>query len=129
MAKKQHMGGNNIKIMRIYIPQNKVQVLKESITKEVTFFEFFRDIKKFLKELLEDPFNAEVTGVLKENGIDKNDLKNTLLNRGVIKKKEKIDEPYDEVSKKKKSMFHVTYNIPKKNFERKIQRLYTYYFE
>ena len=29
--------------MRIYIPQNKVQVLKESITKEVTFFEFFRD--------------------------------------------------------------------------------------
>ena len=115
--------------MRIYIPQNKVQVLKESVTKEVTFFEFFRDIKKFLKRLLEDPFNADVEGVLKENGIDKNDLKNTLLNRGVIKKKEKIDEPYDEVSKKKKSMFHVTYNVPKKNFERKIQRLYTYYFE
>lgn len=115
--------------MKIYIPQNKLQVLKENVTKEVTFFEFFRDVKKFLKELLEDPFNAEVTGVLKENGIDNNELKNTLLNRGIIKKKEKIDEPYDEVSKKKKSMFHVTYNVPKKNFERKIQRLYTYYFE
>ena len=36
--------------MKIYIPQNKLSLIKESINEEVTFFEFYRDIKKFIKE-------------------------------------------------------------------------------
>ena len=49
------MDGNYIK-MKIYIPQNKLSLIKESINEEVTFFEFYRDIKKFIKDLLSNPF-------------------------------------------------------------------------
>lgn len=122
------MDGNYIK-MKIYIPQNKLQIIKESVNEEVTFFEFCRDIKKFIKELLQNPFSANVSGVLKNRGISNKELRSTLLNRNIIKKKERIDEPYDEKLGKKKSMFHVTYTVPKSDFENKLKNLYNYYFE
>ena len=122
------MDGYHIK-MKIYIPQNKLSVIKESINEEVTFFEFYRDIKKFIKELLENPFSANVSGVIKKRGISNKELKSILLNRDIIKKKERIDEPYDDKLGKKKSMFHVTYTLPKRDFEKNIKELYKHYFE
>lgn len=122
------MDRNHIK-MKIYIPQNKLSLIKESINEEVTFFEFYRDIKKFIKDLLSNPFYANTSGVLQKKGISKDELKSILLDRDIIKKKERIDEPYDDKLGKKKSMFHVTYTVPKRNFESNIKSLYKYYFE
>lgn len=122
------MDGYNIK-MKIYIPQNKLQIIKESVNEEVTFFEFCRDVKKFIKELLQNPFSANVSGVIKKRGISNKELKSILLNRDIIKKKERIDEPYDDKLGKKKSMFHVTYTVPKSDFENKLKNLYNYYFK
>lgn len=121
------MDGNYIK-MKIYIPQNKLSLIKESINEEVTFFEFYRDIKKFTKDLLSNPFHANTSGVLQKKGISKDELKSILLDRDIIKKKERIDEPYDDKLGKKKSMFHVIYTVPKRNFESNIKSLYKYYF-
>ena len=87
-----------------------------------------RDIKKFIKDLLSNPFHANTSGVLQKKGISKDELKSILLDRDIIKKKERIDEPYDDKLGKKKSMFHVIYTVPKRNFESNIKSLYKYYF-
>ena len=51
-----------------------------------------------------------------------------MLDRGIIKKKENIDEPND-ADGKMKSMHYLSYSVPKKDFEHKIKRLYNYFFE
>lgn len=111
----------------IYISPRQVAVIKESAD-EVTFYEFFTEVKSFLKGLLEDPMNADISDYLKNHGIAKNDLLNRMLDRGVVKKDEKIDEPNDAEGNMK-SMHYLSYSIPKKDFENKIRRLYDYFFK
>ena len=115
--------------MKIIINENKLLLIKESENKEeVTFYRFFTDVKNFLKKLLDDPIGAKPGNMFKENGISRNDLLNKMLERGIIKKKENIDEPND-ADGNMKSMHYLSYSIPKKDFEHKIKRLYDYFFD
>jgi len=117
--------------MKIYLSENKLIMLKESENEEkeeVTFYKFFTEVKNFLKKLLDDPINAKPGSFFKENNISKSKLLNKLLDKGIIRKKENIDEPND-ADGKMKSMHYLQYMIPKKNFEQNIHRLYSYFFE
>lgn len=114
--------------MRIYIRENVLRHLKESI-EEVTFFAFYRDIKIFLKNLLNSPFDVELNGVLKECNVTTKQMIQIMLERNIIKKKERIDEPFDEVLGKKKSTYYVSYLIPKNNFKEKIKKLFLHFFK
>ena len=115
--------------MKIIINEDKLLLIKESENKEeVTFYRFFTDVKNFLKKLLDDPIGAKPGDMFKENGISRNDLLNKMLERGIIKKKENIDEPND-ADGNMKSMHYLSYSIPKKDFEHKIKRLYDYFFD
>jgi hypothetical protein len=96
--------------------------LKES-EKEVTFYQFFTEIKNFLKELLVDPHNATTDGFFKSHGIRKGELIKKLQDRDIIQKDEKIDEVDGQ------SMYTVSYKIPKQGFEKKVHRLYSKMFE
>lgn len=112
---------------KIILSENKLLILKES-EEEVTFYKFFTEVKNFIQGLLDDPINASPSDFLRTHGIGKNDLLNKMLERDIIKKKENIDEPTD-ADGKMKSMHHLEYKVPKKNFERKMHRLYSYFFE
>ena len=116
--------------MKIIINEDKLLLIKEAEEKEkeeVTFYKFFTEVKNFLKKLLDDPIGAKSGDMFKENGISRNDLLNKMLERGIIKKKENIDEPND-ADGNMKSMHYLSYSIPKKDFEHKIKRLYDYFF-
>lgn len=114
--------------MKVIIKEDKLLLIKEAEEKkEVTFYRFFTDVKNFLKKLLDDPIGAKPGDMFKENGISRNDLLNKMLERGIIKKKENIDEPND-ADGNMKSMHYLSYSIPKKDFEHKIKRLYDYFF-
>lgn len=101
-------------------------MLKEAvkyINDDITFFGFISHLKSFLKQLLVNPIDVNIDDYLERHGVNKNKLLSELLNRGIIEKETNIN---DENGKDK---FVVTYKVPKKNFERKVRRLYSYLFE
>jgi 8-oxo-dGTP pyrophosphatase MutT (NUDIX family) len=113
---------------KVIIDESKLLLIKENEEKEeVTFYKFFTEVKNFLKKLLDDPIDAKPSKFFKDNDISKSELLNKMLDRGIIKKKENIDEPND-ADGKMKSMHYLSYSIPKKDFEHKIKRLYDYFF-
>lgn len=114
--------------MKIYLREDKLILIKESEDEKVTFYKFFTEVKNFLQDLLDDPINAKPGAFFKNNNISKSTLLNKMLDRDIIKKKENIDEPKD-ADGKAKSMHYIQYSVPRKNFEQKIKRLYTYFFE
>ena len=111
---------------RIYISEDKIGVLSSS-KDEMTYFKFQTEVKKFLRELLSNPINADITDYLKGRGISRDDILNRMLDRGIVIKKEGFDERYDAESKKKKSIHHLKYTVCSKNFEDKMHRLYDYF--
>ena len=111
----------------IYLTESQLVTLSES-NDEVTFYKFFNEVKNFIKRLLDDPINAKPSLFFKEHNISKSKLLNKMLDRGIITKKEDIREPND-ADGKMKSMHYIQYKVPKKNFEQKIRRLYSYFFE
>jgi hypothetical protein len=111
----------------LYITESQLAMLSEEKHK-VTFFKFFTELKKFLADLLEDPIHAKPSAFFKEHDISRSKLINKLMDKDIISKKERIDEPND-ADGKPKSMHYIKYKVPKKNFERKAKRLYAYFFE
>ena len=101
-------------------------ILKEAVSylnNEITFFGFLSHVKVFLKQLLNTPLQSDVDDYLKEHEISKEVLLKELIERGIVEKETKIDDKSD------KDKFVISYKIPKKNFERKMRRLYTSLFE
>ncbi len=112
---------------KIIISEKTLPLLKES-QDEVTFYRFFTECKNFIKDILNDPFNAKPSDFFKSHGISRSILINRMLDRGILTKKESINEPFDD-NGNKKSMHYLEYKVPKKNFEQKMHRLYSYFFE
>ena len=112
---------------RIVLTESQLLRLKES-QEEVTYYKFFTEVKNFLKNLLEDPICAKCPQFFKDYGISRNGLINRLFERGIIKRNENFNEPTD-ADGKITSVHTLQYKIPRKNFEQKIKRLYSYYFE
>ena len=107
----------------IYITENQLCVLAENEKKEITFYEFFVNIKKYLKDLLTKPEDAEPNQMLLHK-VDKNDLMKKMIDLGIIKKSEKIDEVLVDEDAKKVAKHYVQYKVPKRNFEEKVKELY-----
>lgn len=87
---------------------------------ETTFYAFQSNLRYFLSQLLKDPINCKIGDFFKERNFNKKKLINILLKRDVIKRHEKIDDEEN---------YNVKYNIIRKNFERKLKRIYNKYFE
>lgn len=87
---------------------------------ETTFYAFQSNLRYFLSQLLKDPINCKIGDFFKERNFSKKKLINILIKRDVIKRHEKIDDEEN---------YNVKYNIIRKNFERKLKRIYNKYFE
>lgn len=112
----------------VYISESKIALLNES-DEEVTFLRFFIELKKFIADLLTDPVHARPSEMLVSHGLGNDKLRHMLRNEGIIVRTEKIDEPYNEETGKMESMYYLSYKVPKKDFKKKIRRLYQKLFE
>lgn len=108
---------------RIYVNSEILKEAVDYINDDITFFGFISHLKVFLKNLLTNPIETNIDDYLKRHGIDKDELLDELIDRNIVEKETDIDDKSD------KDKFIVTYKIPKKNFERKVRRLYSYLFE
>jgi hypothetical protein len=107
----------------IYVSEGALTEAVAYLNNEITFFGFLSHTKAFLKELLVNPLNADTDEYLKEHGMDRKTLIGVLLEKGIVEKETKIED------KNGSDKFLVSYKIPKRNFERKMRRLYATLFE
>ena len=82
----------------------------------------------FISQLLQDPVNAQPSTLLKTNGLNRSILLKYLLNGGILVRDERISDR-DENGEPKTATMMVKFRCPKKNFDRKIQKLYMRFFE
>lgn len=108
---------------KVYVNKDTLKEAVDYLNDEITFFGFLSNLKLFLKELLINPINADINDYLKRHGINKTELLNKLIERNIIEKETNIKD------KENKDVFTIRYKIPKRNFERKIRRLYCILFE
>jgi len=114
----------------IFINEDKLNALVgKTEAEKPTFFRFFTELKKFIGGLLNDPINARPSTELEKYGLDNDKLRITLQNNHIVVKKETIKEPYDETTGKKVSRYYLTYKVPRKDFKKKIRRMYQKMFE
>lgn len=94
---------------------------------ETTFYRFYSEIRGFLSKLVSDPIKAEPSKYLKERGFNKTKIINTLIGKGIVERHETIkDQTNSEV---KKPTYVVKYKVKKKNFEVKMHRIFSKFFE
>jgi hypothetical protein len=107
----------------IYVNNKTLQEAVDYLNDEITFFGFISHAKHFLKQLLLSPSTADIDEYLKKHGLDRKELLNLFIEKGVVEKETKIENKGD------KDKFILTYKIPKQNFERKLRRIYISLFE
>lgn len=107
----------------IYVNNDILKEAVDYINNEITFFGFLSHVKSFLKKLLTTPLNADIDDYLKEHGLDKTVLLDKLMEKGIVEKDTKI------IDINGKDKFSITYKVISRNFERKMRRLYTTFFE
>ncbi|MCD8207111.1 MAG: hypothetical protein LUD72_04145 [Bacteroidales bacterium] len=95
---------------------------------EMTEYKFNSCIKKFLHDLLNDPTGATVPNALVLNGYRRSDLLKMLSSVGLIEREDRISDTNADGEYKPATMM-VSYKVPKKNFDRKLKKLYIRMFE
>ena len=110
--------------------ERKTIVINESdISKIVmTPHKFHTQIKRFIAQLLDDPINAQPSELFKFNGYTRSKLLNYLLKRSIINRKQRISDR-DENGQPKTATMMVKFICPKKNFDRKLEKLFIELFE
>lgn len=108
---------------KIYVNDKVLKEAVDYLNDDVTFFGFLSHVKDFLKKILTNPLNADIDDYLKKQGLDRKKMIELLLDKNIIEKETKIDD------KSGKDKFSIKYNVPKRNFERKMKRLYSSLFE
>lgn len=107
----------------IYVKEDTLNEAVAYLNNDITFYGFLSHTKKFLKSLLVNPLNSDTDDYLKNNGMDRKTLIGALMGKGIVEKDTKIE------NKNGSDQFSVSYKIPKRNFERKMRRLYSSLFE
>ena len=112
---------------KIYINENRLKALVES-HEEITFFSFFNNIRNFLKDLLNDPINAEPSEELKRyfNNSTRGSVIDKLVASDIVRRDTKLKETPKQATENGKSQvnFSIKYSVPRDNFKEKIHNLY-----
>lgn len=74
------------------------------------FEDFYKDVMSFINGIFKDPIGTVPSEMLKSNGLHNGELRKKLYDYGIITKKERIDEPYDETTGNKQSRYYVKYD-------------------
>lgn len=95
---------------------------------KMTEHKFFTHIKNFIATILQDPINAQPSDLLKFYGYKRSVLLQYLEKYGLLVRQEKISDK-DENGNPKTATMMVKFRCPKKNFERKLEKLYIRMFQ
>lgn len=116
------------------VAEGRTIIIREDVANEIgkrmemTEYKFNNSIKKFLSDLLTDPVNAKPSGLLRSYGITRSRLLQMMLNVEMIERSERISDK-DENGQPKEATMMVKFRVPKKNFDRKLKKLYIRLFE
>lgn len=116
----------------VYISEERIPEVKRLLDEseeKMSFLYFYEQIRDFIKDLLEDPIDAEPGKPLRVRGLSSGKLRKMLRDANIIQMNEKIDEPHNEETGEIESRYYLSYKVPKKNFKKKIRRLYQKVFE
>ena len=94
---------------------------------ETTFYRFQSEVRAFLSKLLKKPVDAQPSKYLKDRDFTRKKLINELLSRDVIERHEKILDRTN--SDEKEAKYVVKFKVHKKDFEKRLHRIYIKYFE
>ena len=97
---------------------------------EITFYNFYSQIRAFVKQLLKQPIEAKPGSTLKKLGLTKDRLIKILLKRKIIPRKESIKDKTDGIQGDAK--YVVKYKPAEKSstrFEREVHKMYGAYVE
>ena len=108
---------------RIIISESQYRLIEQH-QEEMTYYKFYTEVLKFLKELLSNPAEAQPSEVLKAHGIDRKKLIDGLVDRNIVTRSNKvIEKPNSKTNKEEASML-TKYSVLRKDFERKLHRLH-----
>lgn len=93
----------------------------------ITFEEFFKEVKLFLFDILNEPLSKNISDKLLGCGFTRDKLIKVLLKNGVIKRTEKIIMPKKDSNDSVK--YSVKYKLVRKQFGLKIKKIYIAYFD
>lgn len=94
---------------------------------DTTFYRFQSEVRAFLAKLLKNPVDAQPSKYLKDREFTRKKLINELLSRDVIERHEKILDRTN--SEEKDAKYVVKFKIHKKDFEKRLHRMYIKFFE
>ena len=94
---------------------------------DTTFYRFQSEVRAFLAKLLKNPVDAQPSKYLKDREFTRKKLINELLSRDVIERHEKILDRTN--SDEKDAKYVVKFKIHKKDFEKRLHRMYIKFFE
>lgn len=110
----------------IIINESDMNRLKDFL--EMSEYKFNHNIRKFISQLLEDPVNAQPSELLKYHGYNRSKLLQHLVNNNIISRVEHISDK-DENGEPKTATMMVRFKCPKKDFDRKLEKLFMRLFE
>ena len=119
---------NGLENARI-VPKKKTIKLNESQLNELsdatklTEYKFYNNVQRFLSDLLKDPVGAKVPFLLQANNITRNQLLYHLKSNGIINRYQKISDK-DSRGNPKTARMIIKYSVPKKDFAKKMKRLF-----
>lgn len=116
-SKKKHI---------IVIDESDISRIKNNV--EMTEQKFHTNIRRFISQLLQDPVNAQPSYIFKLYGYNRSTLLRYLITSGILLREEHISDK-DENGDPKTATMMVKFKCPKKNFDRKLQKLYIRLFE
>lgn len=113
----------------VIINDTMARMLSESL--EMTEYKFINNVKAFLKQLLDDPANAQPSVLLKTYGITRSKLLRMLLSLGLIQKEMKISDTDENGEPRERAMMKVKFRVPKpmQRLDRGILKMYRRIFE
>ena len=94
---------------------------------ETTYYRFQSEVRAFLSKLLKNPVDAQPSKYLKDREFTRKKLIDELLKRDVIERHEKILDRTN--SDEKEAKYVVKFKVHKKDFEKRIHRIYIKFFE
>ena len=140
-GEKRRISERSLKLFfKQYRRPKEISVVNESLfdNDELTRYGFISHMEDFIKQLLKDPMKAKTDEYLAKHGIDSPKAVKMLImksdpndeNSAILIRKERIEDGgYDEDGKRLKDKFHIKYTLPRKDYDKKMKKLYINLFE
>jgi hypothetical protein len=128
ITQEQYNRLNESKRKTIIIDESQLGVLREYENNKVLRYEFETKVRKYMEELKDNPCKPLYDSFFKKHDIPEDVLQNKMLDLGIIKKSDKINEPMD-ADGKKHSVHSRKFIFSSSGFDDKIDKLYGHFFK